>query len=215
MNRRFIKNNLAVLMAVDICLIAFLLLAFFTREGVFSGVDYGILMTVRTYASPFFDQITPFLTDLGDVVAVAATTLLLAVLFLLKKRPTIAALFVLGVGGGAAINVVIKQLVDRSRPDLWQHLVTETSHSFPSGHATASFALGLCIVLALWRTKWRVPAITFSASYIIMVALTRLYAGVHYPTDIVAAWLITAAWIGTVCVALRYYNVYSSEKHLT
>lgn len=215
MKRDFIKNNVAVIIAIDTCIVMFILIALLTREGVFSGVDYGILTAVRTLASPFFDQIIPILTDFGDAVAVAVATLIIAILLVRKKRESAAALFVLGVGGAAAINVVLKQLVDRTRPDLWQHLVTETSHSFPSGHATASFALGLCIILVLWRTKWRVPAIVFSVCYIVTVALTRLYAGVHFPTDIVAAWLITGAWIGIVCLGLRYYAQYKSAKTLT
>lgn len=203
MVRDIVKKNLALLILVNVCIVAFVVLALAARAGVLSRIDYEILTSVRTLASPLLDQIVPVVTSLGDVVFVAAITVLIAVALGMKGQWRKVVLLLSGVGGAAVINIVLKHIADRTRPDLWQHLVTETSHSFPSGHATASMALALCIVALAWNTKWRLAAIVLAIVYVIIIAMTRLYAGVHYPTDIVGGWLVTAAWVGIVCAVVR------------
>lgn len=203
MVRGFVKNNVALFVAIGTCIVAFVVVALAARAGILSGVDYNILAVVRTLAAPTLDQVVPVVTMLGDAVFVAIITVLLALGFAARGRLRQATLLLFGVGGAAVINVLLKHIADRTRPELWQHLVTETSHSFPSGHATASMALALCIVVLAWSTKWRALTITLAVVYVAVIALTRLYAGVHYPTDIVAGWLVTAAWVGIVCVILR------------
>ena len=102
---------------------------------------------------------------------------------------------IVGVGGAVVINFILKMIFERSRPDLWQRLVVETSYSFPSGHALASSAIALVIIIICYKTKWFIPAIIIGTVYAVVIAYSRLYLGVHYPSDIIGGWLISAAWV--------------------
>ena len=133
-----------------------------------------------------------------------AVALLLLAYFLIKRNYVDALLIAMGIGGVAAMNLLLKSLFERARPDLWEWIVTETHTSFPSGHATASMALAICGVFLVWHTKWRVVAICGAVLYVLLIGFSRLYLGVHFPTDIIGGWLLGAGWMSLVigCVLL-------------
>ncbi len=122
--------------------------------------------------------------------------------FLIKKRYYGASFITLSVGGIALITMFIKTLFDRPRPDLWEQLVTETSFSFPSGHSSASAALAASIVLLLWNTRWRTVATVAGILYVLIVGVSRMYLGVHFPTDVMGGWLLGITWVALVAGSL-------------
>ena len=109
--------------------------------------------------------------------------------------------------GATVMNQVLKYIFERARPQLWEQLVHETSYSFPSGHAMVSAALGLAVVAALWNSRWRWWAVGVATVYILFVGFSRLYLGVHYPTDVLGGWLVSAAWVTAVALVLRRRTV--------
>src|SRR5690606_20385315 len=91
-------------------------------------------------------------------------------------------------GGSALLNIATKQFFARARPALWESIAPETSYSFPSGHAMGSMTLAVVLVLLAWPTRWRWAALAAMAFFVAMVGLSRMYLGVHYPSDILAGW---------------------------
>jgi undecaprenyl-diphosphatase len=67
--------------------------------------------------------------------------------------------------------------------------------SFPSGHAMASMALAVALIVLLWPTRWRYPMLLGGIFFTIMVGLSRIYLGVHYPSDVLAGWVASLAWV--------------------
>lgn len=166
--------------------------------------DMVILNWLHAHSNAFYDQFFLVITELGGIVAVVAITLFLTVYYWgYKKRKRPALILAFGVGGAAAANVVLKALFQRDRPSLWHPSVVETSFSFPSGHAMASAALVACIVVILWKTKYRWLAVVAGAIIVGLVGLSRLYLGVHYPSDVLAGWCASIAWVTIVVVVLR------------
>jgi len=164
-----------------------------TSESV--AADQHILELVSGTTSDTLDNIFVALTTLGGKTATAVITVGLVGLLLARKRIR-AAVVVGSTVAGASISVYLLKLVfARPRPDLWQALVDESTYSFPSGHAITSSALALSLMVVAWPSRWRWPAIIFGAIFMLGVGYSRLYLGVHYPTDIVASWLLSAAWL--------------------
>lgn len=191
-----------VLFAVPVLI--FVELAEEVREKETQTVDEGVLLLVNGTASPQLDAVMAGLTHLGGAWAVALITVGLALVLWQKRLRRMAALLAATVGGAATINILLKAFFQRDRPELWERIVTENSYSFPSGHAMASSALALGLMVIFWPTRWRWLVVGIGCIYMVVIGFTRLYLGVHYPTDVIAGWLVSAAWATVVAVTLQY-----------
>jgi membrane-associated phospholipid phosphatase len=96
--------------------------------------------------------------------------------------------------GSALLNLGAKQLFARQRPALWDSIAPESTFSFPSGHAMGSITIAMVLVLLAWHTRWRWWVTLPMAAFTLMVGLSRVYLGVHYPSDILAGWAVAIAW---------------------
>ena len=116
----------------------------------------------------------------------------------LAGKPAVAWLILIAVLGGVALNNLLKFVFARPRPDFVNHAVRVFSTSFPSGHATLSAITYLTLGALLARTD---PSLTMSLYFMslaifltVIIGVSRIYLGVHYPTDIFGGWCIGAAW---------------------
>lgn len=164
--------------------------------------DAPVMLWLHARSRPGFDLLARIATELGGLVAVPVVALLLAGLLWRRGRGRAAVLIGASVLGSALFNTVLKLLFRRSRPDFWRHLVVENSWSFPSGHAMALASLALAGVVLTWRTRRRWPVVAVAAVYVTVVGLSRMYLGVHYPSDVLAGWCVAAAWVAVVTTVL-------------
>lgn len=187
-----------------VAVIAFVEIAEEMREQDTLPFDNWVLQHVHSYfGSPFLDSIMPKLTDIGGTVGIIVLTALISAAFYYKKQYRRMYIVLAGVGGAVILSQLLKTVFMRVRPNLWEQLVVENSFSFPSSHAMASSALAFSLIVALWYTRWRWHAIIGGALYIWLVGFSRLYLGVHYPTDVVAGWTVSLAWVLAVWVLFR------------
>ena len=184
--------------------VLFSILAILVANGVTRSFDEQVLLWVNQHANDTFNAIFIALTELGGVYCIGVVSIFLTVFLLVKKQYYKALFVTFTMGGIALFNIFLKTLFDRTRPDLWEHLVTETSFSFPSGHSSASAALAFVVVLLLWRTKWRTLSIILGVVYVLAIGLSRMYLGVHFPTDVLGGWLLGLTWVAFVagCILL-------------
>jgi len=199
-NKHIAVRLLIALVLFMVCVLVFAKLAWDVRERETLPLDTSILTWIHTFSAPWLDTTARLTTQLGGSLLVPIFTLILTGWLWIKRYHNHALLIFVGVGGASVLSLALKALFARSRPELWHHLVHETSFSFPSGHALASAALAASIVAALWFTRWRIVAIIVGAVYVLVIGFTRLYLGVHYPTDILAGWLVAVAWVAAVAV---------------
>ena len=168
------------------------------------GVDKRILLDIHAHATPVLDNIIVHTTDIGSPLCALIIAGIIG-LFLLYRRRMYQLLIVWGcMVGAAGFAFIIKVLIERPRPQLWsEQLVHETGFSFISGHATMSMTLVLALIAVLWKTKWRWWMIIGGAAYALFVSFSRLYLGVHYPTDILGGWLVAVAWTLVVVLVVQ------------
>lgn len=138
------------------------------------------------------------LTGLGGVLVTTLATLLGASLFLLDRRPRAAVLLLGSIASGVGVTFALKMGFDRPRPDLVAHQMEALSASFPSGHsATAAvvyLTLGVLIARTLPRVRLRVFVVAVAVTLTLAIGASRVYLGVHWPTDVLAGWTLGAGW---------------------
>jgi membrane-associated phospholipid phosphatase len=156
--------------------------------------DEPILRAIHTTLRPGLNALAAVLSELGVYSGVVPGIGAIALLLLLLRRwAPLGYVLSLAIAAGL-INRTAKAWIHRPRPHLWQTPYPQyTDFAFPSGHAMASMTLACIIVALAWPTRWRKLAIIASSLWVLGVGWSRLYLGVHYPSDIVAGWLMTIA----------------------
>ena len=166
--------------------------------------DEPILQWFHSLATPGRDRWVLAITNLGGPVPmVVCEVVVVAALFLWRRRREAKFLAIAG-GGAALLNVCAKLIFSRQRPQLWETIVTEKSFSFPSGHSIGSMSFAAALTLLAWPTRWRWPVAIGALSFAITIGLTRLYLGVHYPSDVAAGWCAALVWVGGVYTIQRW-----------
>lgn len=193
---------------VAIMIVGFLLLAYLVMQGLTLSFDASVLRHINTTTSVWQDTMWQIITDLGGAVAVTLIVAITTAVVWCRHRVRAALQFAMSVVGAMALSSILKLIFSRERPELWEQLITETTHSFPSGHAIASSAIALSVVVLLWQTKWRIWAVAIGLVYVGLIGYSRLYLGVHYPTDVLAGWLVSIAWVSLMVVAFTRRRVY-------
>ena len=182
----------------------FVKLAREVREQNTAEFDRQVLLWINSGSVSWLDGVMPVLTNLGGFIGVIAATAIAIGLLVLRRRYRLMTLVAISVGGAAVLNITLKAIFERQRPDLWVQLVHESGYSFPSGHAMASAALAFAVIAITWRRPgWHTWMIALMAAYITFVGFSRMYLGVHYPSDIVAGWLVSGAWVAVVTLILN------------
>ena len=194
-----------MLAGVALPLIAFVVLAEHVWEREVIDWDSPLLRYLDTHQGASLTQVMKIVTTLGGssvVVLLILAALLLPLLARLRRE----ALFLFLVPAGAgALNVLLKGVFQRPRPDLFPHLVAVDSSSFPSGHTMSAAALAAALIVLAWRTPWRWPVVAAGTIYAVGVGLSRVYLGVHFPSDVIAGWALVIAWTTVIWLAVFWW----------
>jgi len=148
------------------------------------------------------------ITSLGSASVLTLITTATIVNLLLVRRPATALLVFIAVAGGQVLSTLLKHEVDRPRPDLVSHLVTEASLSFPSGHAMLSaityLTLGSLAARFLPDRTSKIFVLGLAVLTTLLVGTSRVYLGVHWPSDVLAGWCAGFAWAMLCWLAARF-----------
>lgn len=151
------------------------------------------------------------ITALGGGPVLTLITILAMGYLIARQRGRLAVLLGVLIAAGGLMNNLLKQVFIRERPEIVPHLVEVSSASFPSGHAmnSAMVYLTLAALLASTERSQRVRVfLMFTALFLtLIVGASRVYLGVHWPTDVLAGWSVGSAW--AVLSSIITYNVYS------
>ncbi len=173
-------------------------------EGEARWFDEGLLYALRTAdpADPvgprWFEDTVTEITALGGFGVLALVTVLVVGFLLIQKKWLDALILLVATVGGTAISEGLKVGFARPRPDLVAHAVDVTSMSFPSGHAMLSAVTYLTLGAMLARTQDRRTTrgyiLATAVLITLLIGMSRIYLGVHWPTDVLAGWCLGAAW---------------------
>jgi membrane-associated phospholipid phosphatase len=160
--------------------------------------DAPALNMLHAMATPTRDRFFLLMTQLGYLWGVVPLDLIVLLSLALRRKFREGLFFGIAITGSAGLDIVAKAYFARMRPDLWLSLTPETTYSFPSGHAMGSATLGVALIILCWPTPWRWPITAASLVFVLLVGVSRVYLGVHYPSDILAGWSAAVAWVYVV-----------------
>ena len=174
------------------------------EKEVFS-LDRSLLLWIHQFANPLLDRIMLFVTALGDPAMVITIFISTVVWLRMKRRSSDGIRFVIVCVGGLLINQIMKLFFAKPRPELWARLISEHSFSFPSGHAVGSMIVYgfIAYILARELPIYQRYIYAIASILIITIGFSRLYLGVHYPTDIIAGYGVGILWL-TTCLKIRF-----------
>jgi undecaprenyl-diphosphatase len=216
---RFGWGQFVMLSALLCCALGLLGFAWLVDEALEGGTrafDETILLALRNPADRG-DPIGPLwleimmrdYTALGShaVLILIGVVALSYILFLRKWASAL--LLVVSFGGGMLINGLLKQGFDRARPDLVAHLAEVHTASFPSGHAmlsaTCYLTLGTLLAGVTEARRLKAYILGIAVALTVIIGMSRVYLGVHWPTDVLAGWALGAAWAIACWLALRVW----------
>jgi len=171
-----------------------------------AALDQPASRWLAEHRDPWLTAVLRVITALGSPVALAVLTAGVCTVVAWRRRSRLPVILgLVGAGGIGLVITLAKTLVGRDRPPSLVAAITEQGYSFPSGHATGTSAIALLCAWLVIRhlvTSWaaRVAVYATALGFIGVIGFSRVYLGVHYVSDVLAGWLLGAAWAGAVAL---------------
>jgi membrane-associated phospholipid phosphatase len=183
--------------------LAFLLLAYqVARQGSATALDLRLAQWLHAHASPAMTDALLAVSQMHAPAGIAVLAAGMAIYMALKRDHYWLLAVLLAMPAGMILNVVLKNLFERHRPEFDHPLVMLATYSFPSGHAAYSTMLyGLLAAYVAHRVdrwQWRLVSVLVCGAIVVLVAFSRLYLGAHYLTDVLAGMFEGLGWLALV-----------------
>jgi undecaprenyl-diphosphatase len=212
MDKKF-KHTIFLIISL-ITLIGFGVIAILVHGQKVVQIDNIIINSIQGLESPLFTIIMRFFTFLGSgssIIILAIVSML--IFYLMFKIRSELLLFLLVLIGSNAFFITLKIIFHRARPDL-HRLIEVGGYSFPSGHSTNAVAVYGILTFILWRhisTRWgRTILVILSVFMILTIGISRIYLGVHYPSDVIGGYMVGGFLI---IIAIWLYQYYKERQY--
>jgi membrane-associated phospholipid phosphatase len=180
-------------------------------------LDQKVIDTVRLYASPAMDKFMLFITGMGSTFMLGLL-LVISMIWLFVKRKNLWGMrfYFITVAGGGLLNLWLKSFFERERPNV-NRIIDADGFSFPSGHSMGSLTYYGFLVYLILRSK-RKPLSKLGCGIlfclvILLIGISRIYLGVHYPSDVLAGYMAGGVWL-VICISLlEIVYLYKENKY--
>ena len=169
--------------------------------------DVPLLLAIHSTAQPKLDVFVSYLTKLGVFWGVFPAAAMISLLLVIRQRWRALEFLLTASVGSIIINQTVKRLLHRARPHLWVTPAPEFDYGFPSGHAMASMTLVAVLIILSWKSRWRWFVVIIGTLFVLIIGWTRLYLGVHYPSDVLAGWMVALGWTVGVSFLINSHPV--------
>ncbi len=185
-------------------------------EGDTARFDDSTRAFVHTFASPVLTKVMQLTSFLGSTLFLVMFGITVFGIFYYLKHRRAAVLFAIATIGATILLVSLKLAFKRIRPEPFFDTILPVSFSFPSGHSLASFCfyftLTAIITPRINNPMFKILIWIFAAALVFLIGISRIYLGVHYPSDVVAGFVIGFIWVMTIAVADRLLRARKVES---
>ena len=179
--------------------------------------DQSVMNTVRSYSSPAMDGFMLFMTDMGSVFMLGLL-LVISMIWLFMKRKDVwgMRLYFMTVAGGGLLNLLLKNFFERERP-IVNRIIEADGFSFPSGHSMGSMTyygfLGYLVLRSKRKPLSKLGLGILLCLVILLIGISRIYLGVHDPSDVLAGFVAGSVWL-VICISLlEIIYLYKENRH--
>lgn len=202
----YITTNIILLI---LFLSLFLFIVFDYTNNDLAWFDMEVIHVIQQNVTPSLTGLINQFTFLGSVPFFITAVAVVMVILAVKKKYALAVYIGLASGLGSLLNWSLKHYFKRERPDILP-LIEETGYAFPSGHSMGSFifygSLAFVIIHLTQRTSIKWLAAILMGLLIFAIGLSRIYLGVHYPSDVAGGFLIGAIWLMVTIMVFHLYE---------
>jgi len=218
--RNFSTHTIAIMLKSSValfCMALVIRLTFSITHGTaVQTFDESILRWVETLRTPFMNAMMLDVTALGGLALTVVLGLLAVMIFLLGKDPAAAIHLILTSSGGFIISLYTKNIIARPRPSIIPQLIHASGFSYPSGHSITSSAIYVTMAILACRhfksIQKRTVLLMLAGIMIALISFSRIYLGVHYPSDTMSGALMGIAW--ALFMAALFAKTHFQEKTL-
>lgn len=217
--REYVAYAFSLLVGLTLCFAAlygFIEITDELMEGNVAAFDDAVARFVFDHRTDTRTAILRVVTELGDAAAYIVFLLATAVYFYFRRHNWILSIQIaLVLGSTALINIILKTIIDRDRP-AGEHLVAVSAQSFPSGHSMSSIAFYGFLIYLAWNYlphRWmKITATVVLTLLIGLIGLSRIYLGVHYPSDVAAGFTGGLFWLVFCILAFQTLRLYTKKR---
>jgi membrane-associated phospholipid phosphatase len=203
----FSKPILALFLFLIISITLFTCIIFNLNNIVSKRFEHQVSEFIQSFRSKKLTPIMKFITRIGDILGYIIITSVISIFLILKRNVVLLLQILIVIISSAAFNFILKALIDRPRP-YGNALVYVNFNSFPSGHAVSSMAFYGFIIYLFFKLNINVflkLSITiFCTLMIVLIGISRVYLGVHYPTDVLAGYISGFSYLMISILIIKY-----------
>jgi len=210
------KILLAAALLLVVVPFAGLLLLMEDKWGPLASADFAARDELHQYAltNSAFVAVMRTASDAGSALSWQIVTALAVIWLLWRRRWRLAAFALVTIAGSSLLNTAVKAAAHRTRPVVSQPFVHEPGASFPSGHAQAAvvgFGVLLLLFLPVLGRLWRRIAVAVAVLMVLLIGFSRVALAAHYASDVVAGFVLGAAWLAAMTAAFSAWQVMSGD----
>jgi membrane-associated phospholipid phosphatase len=217
--RRYGGRQVLLAVALLLAVVPFALLLLLVEDhwGPLASADFAARDNLHQYAltHPAFVTTMRAASNAGSALSWQIITALVVVWLLFRRQWRLAAFAVVAIAGSSLLNTAVKTVVHRTRPVVNHPLVHEPGASFPSGHAQAAIVgcgVLLLLVLPLLGRSWRWVAAVVAVLIVLLIGFSRVALAAHFVSDVVAGFVLGAAWLAAMVAAFNAWTVMSGAE---
>jgi membrane-associated phospholipid phosphatase len=201
--KRFIIYSILILAAFTLMFLGF---AYALEEHLLHQFDLTIITEIQSFISVKMTSVMEVFTFIGSASGIISIAIVTIIIMLFNKKWWECVFFVIAVIGSTLFNSLLKWVFHRARPTI-HPLVTETGYSFPSGHSMSSivtYGMIMVFLVLFFNKAWSKTLIILVFSLLILlIGISRIYLGVHYPSDVIAGFSAGGTWLIVCLIFLR------------
>lgn len=202
--------------AAAVAIAIFAQLAEGVLEGDTQGFDEAVLTWFQTHRTPGLNRVMLEITALGSGSVIIMVVLLASVFLWLTHHKWSVYVLLLVVFGSKLLNTMLKGGFGRERPSIVESITDVNSLSFPSGHAMSSIVAygSIAYLISRLEPSWRLRYAIwiFVILLVLAIGVTRMYLGVHYPSDVIGGYLAGVAWVGLVAALIKAVRYFADRR---